>query len=235
MTHSINLEPLKRTYLFKEQIHKSLQEAIMEMDIYNADSDLRLEESKIAEQLGISRNPVREALIRLENEGLVEIKVDEGVFVKQRGIDEIAELIIVWAAIESMAARLACHQATLEEIEELRLIATNKGPDGTIVSQEVYSETNILFHRKILELSKCKMLQKYGEDVFSHIEPARRHAMRDHSRTEQSLFDHIQIVDAIQSGQGDRASKLVEEHTLDLEKYIRKTWKNHSKNDKKDK
>ncbi len=226
MDSSINLEPLRQTFTLKERIYKVLREAIMEMDIYNKEADLRLDERKIAEQLGISRTPVREALVRLENEDLVVIRARRGVFVKKRNIEEVAELIIVWAAVESMAARLACTNATPAEIAELRLVGTNEGSDGNFVSQDVYSEANIMFHRKVLELSKCAMLQKYGEDIFSHIEPARRHAMRDASRTQQSLSDHNEIVNAIECGEEDRAADLVRKHTLRLEKYIRTTWKN---------
>ncbi len=222
METSINLEPLRQTFTLKERIYQVLREAILEMDIYSKDTDLRLDERKIAQQLGISRTPVREALVRLENENLIEIRARIGVFVKKRNIEEVAELVIVWAAIESMAARLACGNVTEEEVKELEMI----GVKDTSMSQDVYSEANIMFHRKILELSKCKMLKKIGEDIFAQIEPARRHAMRDPSRTEQSISDHAEIVNAIHSNQPEHAANLVREHTLRLEKYIRKTWKN---------
>ena len=222
METSINLEPLRQTFTLKERIYQVLREAILEMDIYSKDTDLRLDERKIAQQLGISRTPVREALVRLENENLIEIKARIGVFVKKRNIEEVAELVVVWAAIESMAARLACGNVTDEEVKELELI----GVKGTSVSQDVYSEANIMFHRKILELSKSTMLKKIGEDIFAQIEPARRHAMRDPSRTEQSISDHAEIVNAIHSNRPEHAANLVREHTLRLEEYIRKTWKN---------
>lgn len=222
MESSINLEPLRQTFTLKERIYQVLREAILEMDIYSKDTDLRLDERKIAQQLGISRTPVREALVRLENEDLIEIRSRIGVFVKKRNIEEVAELVIVWAAIESMAARLACGNVTEEEIKELEMI----GVKDTSMSQDVYSEANIMFHRKILGLSKCNMLKKIGEDIFAQIEPARRHAMRDPSRTEQSISDHAEIVNAIYTNQPDHAANLVREHTLRLEQYIRKTWKN---------
>ena len=222
METSINLEPLRQTFTLKERIYQVLREAILEMDIYSKDTDLRLDERKIAQQLGISRTPVREALVRLENENLIEIRARIGVFVKKRNIEEVAELVIVWAAIESMAARLACGKVSEEEVKELEMI----GVKDTSMSQDVYSEANIMFHRKILELSKCKMLKKIGEDIFAQIEPARRYAMRDPSRTEQSISDHAEIVNAIHSNQPEHAANLVREHTLRLEKYIRKTWKN---------
>ncbi|MYG41645.1 MAG: GntR family transcriptional regulator [Rhodobacteraceae bacterium] len=222
MDASINLEPLRQTFTLKERIYQVLREAILEMDVYSKNTDLRLDERKIAQQLGISRTPVREALVRLENENLIEIKSRIGVFIKKRSIEEVAELVVVWAAIESMAARLACGQVSQEEVEELELIGVKDSSEN----QDVYSEANIMFHRKILELSKCNMLKKIGEDIFAQIEPARRHAMRDPTRTEQSISDHAEIVNAIQSNQPEKAANLVREHTLRLEKYIRKTWKN---------
>ena len=68
------LAPVTANFSLKEHIYEVLRSAIMEMDIYGADTNLRLDERQLAEQLGISRTPVREALAKLEQEGFVEIR-----------------------------------------------------------------------------------------------------------------------------------------------------------------
>ena len=67
-------------------------------------------------QLGISRTPLREALARLEKDGLVSIAPRKGVYVVRKSLDEILDMIIAWAALESMAARLAATKASDREI-----------------------------------------------------------------------------------------------------------------------
>jgi DNA-binding GntR family transcriptional regulator len=89
----------------------ALRNAILAMDAYDPDADLRLDEKSLAANLGVSRTPVREALARLEHEGLVEILPRRGVRVVRKSKAEIVEMIIAWAALESMAARLLCERA----------------------------------------------------------------------------------------------------------------------------
>src|SRR3979409_1102754 len=92
--------------------YSALRNAILAMDAYDPEADLRLDEKSLAASLGVSRTPVREALARLEHDGLVEIRPRSGVRVVRKSKDEIVEMIIAWAALESMAARLTCERAS---------------------------------------------------------------------------------------------------------------------------
>ena len=84
--------------------YEALRKAILAMDVYHSDADLRLDEKTLAADLGVSRTPVREALARLEHEGLVRILPRRGVYIVRKSKAEIVEMITVWAALESMAA-----------------------------------------------------------------------------------------------------------------------------------
>ena len=107
-----------------------LRAAIMEMDIYSPDANLRLEERQLAEQLQISRTPVREALAQLEREGFVEIKPRKGVFVRPKTLPEVLEIVTVWAALESMAARLVTQVATDQQLSSLRKLGVKHSSDA---------------------------------------------------------------------------------------------------------
>jgi len=220
----IALNPIDGVTL-KDRIYRELRKAILAMDIYDHDVTLRLDERAMAEQLGISRTPLREALVRLENEGIVEIRSRRGVYVVRRAIDEVVELVTVWAALESMAARLACEHASDADIEDLAELGRSYTSDRARMQIDEYSRDNIRFHRRILALSGCVMLTEMGNELFTKLEPVRRHAMRDTTRTDRSIVDHSNIVDALMARDADRAGRLVRDHTMQLGAYISKNWR----------
>ena len=87
--------------------YEALRKAILAMDVYHSDADLRLDEKTLAADLGVSRTPVREALARLEHEGLVRILPRRGVYIVRKSKAEIIEMITVWAALEARDRDLA--------------------------------------------------------------------------------------------------------------------------------
>ena len=111
--------------------YAALRNAILAMDAYDPEADLRLDEKRLAADLGVSRTPVREALVRLEHEGLVRIMPRRGVYVVRKSKAEVIEMIIAWAALESMAARLMCERAGDEEIEGLLQRVERRVGEGT--------------------------------------------------------------------------------------------------------
>jgi DNA-binding GntR family transcriptional regulator len=222
---TLDLKPVDGSFSLKEHIYDVLKISIMDLDIYDLDTNLRMDERTLAEKLGISRTPIREAIMRLEQEGFVEIAPRRGVFIKRKSLDEILEMITVWAALESMAARLACQHASDSEIAELRKIGTQFTKDNAKARLSEYSEANIDFHLCVLGLSKCQMLQEIAEGLFTHLKAVRRKALSDSSRADRSVVDHINIIEAIEDRNAELACALVREHTLRLHDYIRRSWK----------
>ena len=225
MGKTLELKPIDGTFSLKEHIYDVLKTSIMDLDIYDLDTNLRMDERTLAEKLGISRTPIREAIMRLEQEGFVEIAPRRGVFIKRKSLDEILEMITVWAALESMAARLACQHASDSEIAELRKIGTQFTKDNAKARLSEYSEANIDFHLCVLGLSKCQMLQEIAEGLFTHLKAVRRKALSDSSRADRSVVDHINIIEAIEDRNAELACALVREHTLRLHDYIQRSWK----------
>lgn len=221
---SSRLTPVIANFSLKAHIYDVLRAAIMDMDIYSEDVDLRLDERQLAEQLGISRTPIREALARLEQEGFVEIQPRKGVYVKPKTLEEVLEMVVVWAALESMAARLITQVATDEEIASLRALGIKHSKDSTRADIAEYSEANILFHQRILELSRCSLLKGTADGLLQHMYAVRRRAMREDDRVSRSVVDHMAIIVAIEEREGDVAAKLVRDHTMKLHDHIRKTW-----------
>src|SRR5262250_2497616 len=114
------LQPLTTNVSFRDQAYAALKQAIMDADIYARREEIRLDERQLSKALGVSRTPIREAMTLLEQEGFLRTLPRRGVFIVRKTKKQIIEMIEMWAAIESMAARLATLNASDEEIAGLR-------------------------------------------------------------------------------------------------------------------
>lgn len=224
MPHQLVVKPIDQDFSLKGYIYDVLKDGITSMNIYAVDAELRLDERRLSEQLKISRTPIREALARLEQEGLVRIAPRKGVFILRKSVDEILEMIIVWAALESMAARLATGRATDTEIRSLRTLLASFDQAEIRTHIDEYSETNIKFHRRILEMSKCKILKDMADGLFIHMRAIRARTMTEGDRATRSIVDHTHIVGALEARDADLAERLVREHTLNLHDHVKQTW-----------
>lgn len=204
--------------------YAAIRNAILGMDAYDPDADLRLDEKRLAAELGVSRTPVREALARLEHEGLVEIIPRRGVRVVRKSKAEIVEMIIAWAALESMAARLTCERATDEEIGSLRsLFADFEG--GELRSHiDEYSVANLRFHQRMIELGHSELISRMVDGLLVHVRAIRRHTIGEADWVERSIVDHMHIIEALQERDTELAERLVRDHALNLARHVERTW-----------
>jgi DNA-binding GntR family transcriptional regulator len=224
MAGRLKLTPVGQNFSLKEHIYDVLKDAISNVNIYDENAELRLDERKVSEQLGISRTPLREALARLRQEGFVEIVPRKGVYIKRKSMEEILEMITVWAALESMAARLATQRASDREITSLRRMVVEFDNKDARAQLDEYSEANVEFHQRILELSKCKMLKEIADGLFLHMRATRARAMAEGDRVSRSIVDHMHIIEAIEARDAGLAGELVRDHTMRLHDHVRKNW-----------
>jgi len=224
MTSGVTLKPVGINFTLKDHIYDVLLTAILETNIYDENADLRLDERKMAEQLQISRTPIREALARLEQNGLVEIRPRKGVYICRKNRQEVMEMVVVWAALESMAARLVTSEASDAEIRSLRKLAEKHASIDSNTDIEGYSEANIKFHQRIIELSKCAALRETSDTIFLHMHAVRRRAIGEADRAERSVADHMSIIDALEARDADLAESLVRNHSMRLREHIRISW-----------
>jgi len=211
--------------VLKDQVYAKLREAISAMDIYSTPDPPRLDERRLAEELGVSRTPVREALSRLEQEGFVKNIPRRGSFVVRKNKRQVLEVVCVWAALESMAARLATEVASDEEIGRLRsLYSTFDDEEEARAHINEYSDTNIDFHQSIIAMSQCELIKTMSDSLFLHMRAIRAQALKDidHHRSDQSVIDHMRIIEALEERDADRVERLVREHALSLSKHIEK-------------
>ena len=218
----VRVVPIGATRVLKDQVYSILRESISNMDIYSTPTPPRLDERKLADELGVSRTPVREALSRLEQEGFVKNIPRRGTFVVRKTKKEVLEVIYVWAALESMAARLATERASDEEIGRLRELFATFGDEEARAHINEYSDTNVEFHQTLIGLGHCDLIKSMSNSLFLHMRAIRVQALKDveHHRSDQSVIDHIRIIEALEQRDADKVEKLVREHALSLSKHI---------------
>jgi DNA-binding GntR family transcriptional regulator len=190
------------------------------MDVYRNRSEIRLDERQLAQDFGVSRTPVREAMAQLEREGFIRSVPRRGVYVVRKTKREVIEMITAWAALESMAARLITRTATDEEIAQLRkMFATFE--DGAVRAHlDEYSEVNIEFHQSIIRMSHNSVLINLAENLFTHMRMIRRKTIGEKDRADRSIRDHMHIIEAIEARDTDRAEELVRTHALGLADHV---------------
>ncbi len=199
----------------------AIKRAITEMDIYGHRGEIKLDEQQLCRDLGVSRTPIREALSFLEQEGLVRSVPRRGVFVVRKTKREIVEMITVWAAIESMAARLATARASAEELGALRALFAAFEDDPSAHLGE-YSQANMAFHKAIIRMGGCALMVELTDGFFIHMRAVRAVTMGQDNRAQRSMADHRAIIDALERRDADAAERLVREHTLGLARHVEK-------------
>ncbi|MEA2228885.1 MAG: hypothetical protein QOF04_2515 [Solirubrobacteraceae bacterium] len=203
--------------------YDALRNAILATDVYHSDADLRLDEKTLAAELGVSRTPVREALARLEHEGLVRILPRRGVYIVRKSKAEIIEMITVWAALEAMAARLVCERATDEEIGTLRTLFTEFRDDELRSHLNEYSVANLRFHQRIIELSQSPLILQMVRNLLVHVRAIRGRTIGEVDRAERSILDHMHIIEALEARDAELAERLVKDHALNLADHVQQT------------
>src|ERR1700716_1285976 len=219
---SPRVEPMATPESFKSRAYSALRDAIVSMDVYRSRDDIRLDERRLALDFGISRTPVREAMAQLEREGFVRAVPRRGIYVVGKTRREVIEMITAWAALESMAARLITENASAEEIAALRSMFT-KFENGRLHAKlDEYSEVNIEFHPTIIRMSRTAVLRSLAENLFTHMRMIRRKTIGEQDRADRSIRDHINIIEALEARDTERAEDLVRDHALGLAEHVTK-------------
>lgn len=218
----LNVQPLDTSASFRTRAYQALKQAITEMDIYDHPEEVRLDERQLSEKLGVSRTPIREAMTLLEQEGFVRSMPRRGIFVVRKTKQEILEMIQVWAALESIAARLATIHATDEEINSLKSLVTNFDEKTLAEHVSEYSEANLAFHRQILGMGGNQLIVDMTDNLFIHMRAIRKLTIGQENRAERSIIDHRNIIEALERRDADLAERLVREHTLGLAAHVQR-------------
>jgi DNA-binding GntR family transcriptional regulator len=214
------IPPLEDTSTFKNRAYAALRDVIVLLNVYDHPEEVRLDERQLAQDLGISRTPVREAIAQLEREGFLRSVPRRGVYVVRKSKREVIEMITAWAALESMAARLITQTASDAEIAKLRAMFTTFENGQLHAKLDEYSEVNIEFHQTIIRMSGNQVLIDLAGNLFTHMRMIRRKTIAEADRVERSIRDHLAIIQALEARDTERAESLVRQHALGLAEHV---------------
>ena len=218
----LDVGPIAANASLRTLAYDALKRAITDMDLYGTLEDIRLDERRLSQNLGVSRTPIREALTLLEQEGFVRAVPRRGIFVVRKSKAEIIDMIIAWAALESMAARLAAKRASDADLRSLRDLFEEFRDEPPSEHMNEYSEANIKFHQTVVRLSGCEIIAQMTENLFIHIRAIRTVSLRQDKRAGRSMREHMQIIAALEARDMEAAERLTREHTLGLAAHVEK-------------
>jgi len=216
------LRPIATSLSFRDQAYTAIKQAITEADIYAQRNEIRIDERQLGEALGVSRTPIREAMALLEQEGFLRTVPRRGVFIVRKTKKQVIEMIEMWAALESMAARLATLNASDKDIAALRHMFDEFRNATPAEHIDEYSDANIAFHQAIIALSGSHLMGKTIENLFVHVRAIRRMTISQRDRAERSIADHMRIIEALEKRDTELAERLVRQHSLDLAAHVEK-------------
>jgi len=191
-------------------VYRQIQELVFKNKILPGE---RINEYKLAEMLTVSRAPIREACRQLEKEGLLEIKKNQGVFVKNVNVEEAIELYEVRAALEALAAELAAERAKTEDFDKLEenMLMLSRYADS---DEESYFNAHIEFHWTIIRAAGNQSLSSMLEMTGKRQRLFRKQTFLILKDLRSSMRQHKRIVDALRSRNGKEAAKLMRRHIL---------------------
>jgi DNA-binding GntR family transcriptional regulator len=169
-------------------------------------------EVALAEQLGVSRGPLREAIGRLAAEGLVTVSPRRGAVVRSLSKGEFLELYQVREALERMAVQLAVPRLTDEQFEELAALNAEMEAHAADNEVESFFEANLAFHAQLLEASGNLKLEELYRQLLGQLGRYRLRSLTLRGNLKRSVSEHKAILRAARRGDAERAAQLMAEH-----------------------
>ena len=210
---------------FDVQSHKPLREIVYEelkrqIMIGEIPPGTRMMEVELAEKIGVSRTPVREAIRKLEKEGLISIEPRRGAYASDISIKDMVDVLEVRQTLEGMVASLAASKITEEEKDELfqSLNEYKEAVNGGIIEDIIKCDEH--FHEKIVSISGNKTLIQMVSQIQDLALRFRYIFYEDFSRFQGQPGEHREIADAVVSGDSLKARECAERHVQNLKEFV---------------
>jgi DNA-binding GntR family transcriptional regulator len=171
-----------------------------------------ISESEIALSYGVSRTPVREAILKLADEGLVDIFPQSGINASHLAIAALPEAIVVRKALEETTARLAAERATLSQILALRATVERQREADAACDRETFHQADELFHATIAEVAGYPGIWKLILQVKVNVDRFRRLTLPQAGRMTLVIDEHQRILSAIEAHDVDAAALAMGKH-----------------------
>jgi DNA-binding GntR family transcriptional regulator len=195
-----------------ERIYTSLEKDIISGAVQPGS---RFEEAELCRQFGVSRTPVREALLQLSATGLIELRPRQGAVVTAIPLAKMAQMFEVMAELEALCASLAAQRMTITErhlLETAQQDCRDFAGDGSEDGLSRYFEANYAFHRVIYEGAHNDFLYQQTMQLRNRLTPYRRFRLQSPARLKISSEEHQQILECILAGDSAAAAATTRAH-----------------------
>lgn len=169
-----------------------------------------IDELKLAEEYGISRTPLREALKVLATEGLVTMKVRRGAYVTEVSERDLADVYHLLSLLESDAAGVVAAQATEAQLQELKTLHSEL--EQAVGNRERFFQINETFHMRLLEIANNRWRDQMVADLRKVMKLNRHNSLLKSGRIEESLAEHRAIMAALDARDADATVQRMREH-----------------------
>lgn len=215
----INLNDYKP---LREVIFNTLREAIIVGELRPGE---RLMEVQLAEKMGVSRTPVREAIRKLELEGLVSMLPRKGAHVAELSVKDIIDVLEVRASLDGLASALSASRITDEELKELRHIYNQFLSYSEKDNLQGIIKKDVEFHEVIYRSSRNEKLIQISNNLREQVQRFRVIYLKDSSSSKDVAREHQDILDAIAARDPDAAQRVAQKHIRSQQDTIIKSLK----------
>jgi len=217
--NKLNLQDYKP---LRDIVFQSLREAIINGNLKPGE---RVMEVQLAEKLGVSRTPVREAIRKLELEGLLIMIPRKGAYVADVSLKDIIEVLEIRASLEGLAAALAAEKATDEEIQLMKVKSHEFSECVKKEDVKGMIQKDSEFHDIILSSAKNKRLNTIIEGLREQVQRFRVVYFTEINKSEYVSQEHLRVFEAIADRDSEKARKYAQQHIENLTEYIKSRMK----------
>ncbi|WP_188009302.1 GntR family transcriptional regulator [Grimontia hollisae] len=178
-------------------------------------SGCKISEPELSRELGVSRGPLREAIMRVESMGLIERIPHVGARVVTISASQLADIYAVREALEGMAIRQACANISTGELESLRQLLNRHQQHLDDVDGATYfhQQGDFDFHYRIIQASRnAKLISLLCDELYHLVRMYRKQSAQTQSRPERALDEHVQILNALEERDAELAEMLMRRH-----------------------
>jgi DNA-binding GntR family transcriptional regulator len=203
----------------RERVYEIIKRTIIFQEIPQGE---KIDEENLAKQLGVSRTPIRESLFRLEKEGIIKIIPRRGAFVVKHSKESIIEILLVREVLEGLATRLAVDHINPQAIDTMKSLFKGFSESNIHDQSNNYTKVDLEFHNLIIKGSRNDLLMSLMNILNDHIQMLRLRTVALKGRPEQSLREHIDIIDALEKRNTSLAESLMRTHIQNIRESVLK-------------
>jgi len=212
-----NLLKLEGYDLLSKKVYLKLKKEIIKGSFKPGDKIL---EGRIAEHMGISRTPVREAIRELAAEGFVTLSPNQGVVVRSVSAENIREVLQIHSVLEGLAARLSCEVINEEGLKELENYVNKMEKLANKKDLSAYSEVDLKFHEFIVNTCRNKRLIQMRKNISDQAQRYRISSLSIPRRLKESLKEHQKILEAFKTKDPKKVDSASQKHIQNALKNI---------------